>query len=286
MLRCWFDSSPLHVLNITEDIEVAYATVADAVARLERLGNAPTAGPAEHELVPEAGELAPHPAFADGYWSKARRVAAHPRRVGGTITPIATVVHTTDMLPEEWDALLRRWQEEAGEGACATFLIGRTPEHGTIQFCPITRNANHAGGPGGGMYVINGRQVHPNLITNGIEIHCAGGVHLVGGVWRLVEDGKAHGLPLPSADVVPDPQRPGRGWHVITDYQRETVLELLADLDQAQAPLPAGTTTRAFGEVPTPFTVMPTARVVTHAQLDPVHRADPWLPVCEVLRAR
>ena len=92
--------------------------------------------------------------------------------------------------------------------------------------------------------------------------------------------------PIPEADVVADPQRPGRGWHVVTDYQRAQLGALLDDLESILAPLPVGTTTQAFGEVPAPYSVMPTARVVTHAQLDPVHRADPWPPLCDWLRRR
>lgn len=274
-----------------DDALAAIATTNETLERLARLGERDTAGPA----VPLGAIDAPHPPaprWTDGWWDGARRVPAHVGRVGGAIRPFATVVHTTDMLPGELKALVNAWTTRAGEGACAHFLIGRDVQDGVVQFVPITRNGNHAGGPGHGVFAathVGGNSatpLHPNVVSVGIEVHCAGGVRLMGGEWRLVEDGLAHGAPLPASDVIPDPQRPGRGWHVVTDYQREQLAILLADLELVLAPLPASCTTKAFGEVPAPFTVLPSARVVTHAQLDPVHRADPWQPTCEWLAKR
>jgi hypothetical protein len=111
-------------------------------------------------------------------------------------------------------------------------------------------------------------------------------VRRIGGAWRLVEGGVAHGEALPDEDVIPDPQRPGRGWHVVTDYQRFRLSQLLTELPLVLAPMPAGARTRSMGGAPDAFAVMPTARIVTHAQLDPDHRADPWRPTCDWLRAR
>jgi hypothetical protein len=212
---------------------------------------------------------------------------AHPGRVGGAIRPFSKVVHTTDMLPEEWPALLTAWTGRAGEGACAHFLLGRDEQHGVVQFVPITRNGNHAGGPGHGVYRVGGGiDLHPNLCAVGIEVHCAGGVVRLGDAWRLVEGKVAHGSAIPDADVVPDPHRPGRGWHIVTDYQRRVLGELLDDLEPVLAPVPAGCVKVAFGEVSPAYAVLPGCRVATHAELDPVHRADPWNPLCDWLRAR
>lgn len=276
----------------------------DVVARLCRLGDACTAGPTEAtagsarsvtawsvaSASRSASPLEPHPVAAaaewiGGWWQHARRLWAHPGRVGGPIRPFGTVVHSTDMLPDEWDALVAAWLGRAGDGACAHFLIGRTVEHGTLQLAPITSNANHAGGPGHGVYRVPGiGDVHPNLATVGIELHCAGGVRRVGGAWRLVEGGVAHGAPLPESEVIPDPARPGRGWHRVTDYQRAALAALLAGLELVLAPVPPGAVKVAFHEAPPAYAVIPGARLATHAELDPQHRADPWPPLCAWLR--
>jgi hypothetical protein len=141
------------------------------------------------------------------------------------------------------------------------------------------------GGPGHGVFVIGGNEVHPNLVTNSIEIHCAGGVRLVNGLWRFIENGAAHGAPLPAEDVIIDPAHAGRGFHKITDYQFAIVKELLGDLNAVQGPLPAGgVTTRAFGEAVPAWAKHAGCRVVVHAEMDPVHRADPWSHGCAFVR--
>lgn len=225
--------------------------------------------------------------WSNGWWSGAQKTMAIPARVGGPITPFAVVVHTTDMLPDEWDALATAWTTRPGDGACAHFLIGRDPAYGVLQLVPVNRNGNHAGGPGHGVFRVPGRgDLHPNLVAVGIEVHCAGGVRHIDGQWRLVEDGKPRGAPLPDDEVTPDPHRPGRGWHQATDYQREQLGALLADLEAVLAPVPAGTTKVALGETPPAYAVIPGARHATHCELDPVHRADPWPPLCDWLRSR
>jgi len=268
-----------------ELLEATVATEIDRLARMARIGDRGTAGPdsADH---PAIEPLPSTVAFVDGWWIGARRVHAHPGRVGPPIRAIATGLHTCDMLWDEWDALHEAWTGKPGDGACANVLIGPDELHGVSQFVPMTHNSNHMGGPGHGVFVIGGREVHPNTITNSIEIHCAGGVRLVNGQWRLVENGVAHGTPIPASDVIPDPQRPGRGTHRITDYQYATVARLLADLNAWQAPLPAGTTTRAFGETVPAIAHGKSPRVVTHWEMDPVHRSDPWAQCCAWLRSR
>jgi hypothetical protein len=227
------------------------------------------------------------PRWVEGWWSLAHRRPAHPGRVGGPIKPFGAVIHTTDMLPDEWDALVASWTGKVADGACANFLIGRTPEHGVLQLIPITRNGNHAGGPWHGVYRAPGLpDMHPNSVAVGIEVHCAGGVRLINGQWRLVEDGIPRGAALPPEDVTLDPQRPGRGWHHATDYQRERLGALLDDLEPCLAPVPPGTVKVAFGETPPAYAVIPGARWATHAELDPRRRADPWPELSGWLRAR
>lgn len=225
--------------------------------------------------------------WTDGWWYEAQRSAAHPSRMGGAIEPFGVVVHTTDMLPGDFGALVTAWTTKPGDGACAHFLIGRDPGYGVLQLVPVTHNGNHAGGPGHGVYRTHGRgDLHPNVVTVGIEVHCAGGVRLVAGQWRLVEDGQPRGAQLFASDVTPDPLRPGRGWHHVTDYQRERLDVLLTDLEAVLAPVPEGTVKVAFGERPPAYAALPGARLATHAELDPVHRADPWPELSAWLRAR
>lgn len=268
-----------------DTLVASLATEAQELERALGFGSWGTSGPETHpaELEPEA--LILHPSFVDGWWYDAKRVDCHPDRKGGPIKPFATGLHTTDMLPDEWDALVAAWSSKPGDGACAHFLIGRDEAHGVIQFVPITLNGNHMGGPGHGVFVLtNGTQLHPNLVTNGIEVHCAGGVRMINGVWRLVENNVAHGKPIPPEDVIVDAARPGRGVHKITDYQYAILERLLRDLRAAQYALPAGIKTQAFGEEVPAWAKSDDCRVVTHVRMDPVHRADPWPPGCAWLK--
>lgn len=262
------------------------ATVTQIIRRVAWSGNRDAAGPLE---PPTSIEIA-HPTssrWSDGWWQGATRKPAHPGRVGGPILPWATVVHTTDMLPEEWAALVHAWTDRPADGSCAHFLIGRTEQDGVVQFVPIMRNANHAGGPGHGVFDTKAaRGIHPNLVTVGIELHCAGGVRQIGGEWRLVESGVAHGKPIPDADVVLDPQRPGRGWHRVTDYQLAQLGDLLAELELVLQPMPPGANERSTGEAVPSWALPRSPRVVGHCSLDPTHRSDPWPTVMAWLRAR
>jgi hypothetical protein len=267
-----------------EQLEAIAATEIERLRRLANLGSNNTAGPDDHHDGIVDVVHGDHPCWENGWWAHAQRMPAHPARSGKPINPYATVVHTTDMLPGEWSALVHAWQTTASDGSCAHFLIGRDEAHGVVQLVPVLRNGNHAGGPGHGVFdTAKATGVHPNLVSVGIELHCAGGVRRVDGAWRLVEDGKAHGEALPDSDVIADPQRPGRGWHVVTDYQRERLTSLLADLEAVLAPVPQGLRARSTGETSPTWSVYKTARVVTHAWLDPEHRADPWPPTCKWL---
>jgi hypothetical protein len=277
------------------------ATEFEQLARLMRLGDWGTCGPdkgshQEPVTPPEPQPILPPPEQTpplwslDGWYRFAKKLPAHAGRVGGPISPWSTVFHTTDMLPDEFSALISAWTSRASDGACAHFLIGRDESQGLIQFVPVTRNGNHAGGKpppnGHGWYVVGGKNVHPNLVAVGIEVHCAGGVHLVNGEWRLVEDGKVHGMVIPKADVIPDPERLGRGWHTLTEYQLGVMDRLLSDLEEVLHPMPAGATTSSTGEAVPSWGKVETPRVVGHVTLDPTNRSDPWPRGMAWLRAR
>ena len=268
----------------SDDLAAIAATEIQRLQRLGAIGDQGTAGPDEATPALAQGTAAA-PMWSAGRWLGAVSKPANPGRVGGSITPWAVVIHTTDMLPEEWDALVTAWTERASDGACAHFLIGRDASDGVVQFVPIFRNANHAGGPGHGVFdTAAAKGIHPNLVSVGIELHCAGGVRLIQGQWRLVEDGVAHGLPLPASDVTPDPQRPGRGWHNVTPYQLERLGALRADLELVLAPLPAGAVSRSTVEAVPSWGAPKSARTVGHVSLDPANRSDPWPPTMAMLR--
>ncbi len=273
-----------------ETLEATVATEIDRLARMARIGDRGTAGPDDAPNDLTESPPPPSPRWQGGWWVGAMQRKAHPGRIGGTITPCTTVVHTTDMLPDEWDALLTAWTTKPSDGACAHFLIGRDEAHGVVQLAAVNRNANHAGGPGHGVFIsgpwMPSKAIHPNTIAVGIELHCAGGVCKVNDEWRLVEEKKAHGAPLPDRDVIADPQRPGRGWHVVTDYQREQLAGLLADLELVLAPLPLGLVARSTGEAVPAYGMPKSTRVVGHVSLDPEHRADPWPPTMAWINAR
>jgi N-acetylmuramoyl-L-alanine amidase len=223
--------------------------------------------------------------FDDGWWSLARRLPAFPGRIGGAIAPFAVVVHTTDMVPEAWDGLLHRWTTQLGQGNAAHFIIGRDSTTGLVQLAPITSNANHAGGPGAGSFVAGQQSWHPNNVSVGIEVYCAGEVHQVNGAWRLIEKGDPHGAALPDEDVIRDPDHPRQGWHTVTEYQYEQLGALLDGLETVLNPLPAGCIAQASGQVPA-WGIFPTGRRVGHVSLNPGRRSDPWPPTCDWLRAR
>jgi N-acetylmuramoyl-L-alanine amidase len=224
---------------------------------------------------------------ADGWYDGARRVDAHRGRVGGTIDPEVIVVHTTDCMPGSMPAIVKSWSSVAGNGACAHAIIGRTPVDGMVQMIPFTRNANHAGGyPGHGWYLANNAParaagaplVHPNTIAVGIELDCAGylgrPVNSAGRQVWLHPDTKRE---IAASDVDVDEQ--GRGWHKVTQYQYDTLGNLIDEL-------------RAGMRLPRPgLTISPNGTyadngvkwadvgarvsVVGHVTLDPLQKTDP-----------
>ena len=223
--------------------------------------------------------------FTAGWWSLATRRDAHPARSGGAITPFATVVHTTDMPPETFATLIGSWTTTAGNSASAHFVIGRSAADGVVQLVPIDHASFHAGGSGHGSFVAGSQSWQPNSVAIGIEIHCAGGIRQTGGAWHLFEGNTPQGNAIPDIDVVADPQRPGRGWHVITDYQYAQLTALLDGLEAVLAPLPDGCVAQSI-EPPPAYGLFPTGRLVGHVSLHAAQRADPWPPACDWLRAR
>lgn len=262
-------------------------TAAEKLRRFVTLGEWDTAGPEPHpdivDVVPP-----PHPCWTNGWWEHAIQRPAHPKRVGGSIAPFAIVAHSCDMLHDEFDALINAMTTKAGEGNAFHFCIGPTPAQGVVQCVPVNRNANHAGGKGHGEFFdATGRTYHPNLVAVGIEFHCAGGVRRVAGQWRLVEGGKAHGRPIPDSEVTADPGRPGRGWHNLTDYQRERWTALASDLEPVMATMPKGLGSRSLVEKAPVWAVMPIGqRIAGHVSLDTARRSDPWPPAMDWLRAK
>lgn len=274
-------------MSITDFVNIIAATAVDIANRAHAIGDWNTAGPVANpdivDIVPP-----PHPCWENGWWVHAQQRPAHPGRVGGPISAFAIVDHTTDMLEDELDALITAVTTRRGFGNAFHFTIGRTPEQGVIQCVPIDRNANHAGGQEHGIFVdARGRRYHPNSVAIGIELHSAGGVRLLNGQWRLVEDGKAHGKPIPPEQVIPDPKRPGRGWHRVTDYQYERLAALHHDLELVLAPIPSGLVAKSLHEVAPPWAQMkPGSRAVGHVSLDAKNRSDPHPPTMDWLRNR
>ena len=236
-------------------------------------------------VLDNSGPSEPPAVFVDGWWSLAARREAHAGRVGGAIQPFATVIHTTDQPPETWANLIRSWTTSTGGGACAHFALGRTADEGLVQLVPITLNANHAGGSGHGSFVAGQQSWHPNRVSVGIEIHCAGGLRQIDGAWRFVEDGVAQGEPIPDEDVIPDSQRPGRGWHTVTDYQYAKLSALLDALEEVLEAIPEGCVAQSL-EQPPSYGRFATGRLVGHVSLTAAHRADPWPPTCRWMRTR
>lgn len=222
-------------------------------------------------------------------YSAAKLIPAHESRVGGAITPRAVVVHTTDMMPNSWEALLRAWQRPAetpSRSACAHYLIGRTPEQGVVQMVSTRRNANHAGGNPHGIWLKPGSanmssSVHPNAMSIGIELHCAGRLEwLTPDRAVFKEDGKVLGeFRVGAGEVYTDALN--RPWHIINDYQRKTLEGLLAVLRPTLAPLnglvarPNAAYVKDRSKWDTSYAVPVAESLVGHATLDTINRMDP-----------
>jgi hypothetical protein len=126
---------------------------------------------------------------------------------------------------------------------------------------------------------------HPNSVSVGIEIHCAGILKQLNGAWNLVEDGAAQGKPIPDSDVVLDPAHPGSAYHKVTEYQYEQLGLLLDGLETVMGALPDGCVAQSI-QPPPAYGIFSTGRRVGHVSLDAADRGDPWPPTCDWMRAR
>jgi hypothetical protein len=255
-----------------------------------------TAGPSlnDHPPAPawdrvQAGNTT---AFKSGWFTDARRVDAHPGRMGGSIVPQAAVVHTTDMTPKSFDDLVKAWATTGGAPnrySAANFLLGRDPGQGLVQMVPITRNSNHAGGPTknglalhGWWVTKEGRFIHPNTIAVGIEVHSNGLLAWKPGskgVAQFIEDKKVKAEYSGDDLYVDDLNRP---WHRVTEYQLETLEHLLVSLKPSLKPLAEGVDHKADAAYVKDHTrwdmsyAYATSRsLVGHASLDPINKTDP-----------
>jgi hypothetical protein len=239
------------------------------------------------------------PLWEGGWLRAARRLDAHPGRVGGRCRPTWVVVHTTDMHPGTWPGLLRRLQQQPGAGNGAHFWLGRAADQGLVQTVDVTRNANHAGGATHGWFTAGAGRLHPNAYAIGIEVHCAGAVIQRGGQWYAIDrskdvdgDGRRDvaptGAPLADDDVELDPRRPGRGWHKPSAWQLEQLGALLAAVAACpvRAPAPVTWSVKPNGSPQSwaPAVTIGGVPVVGHVTLDPADKLDPWPPVARALR--
>jgi hypothetical protein len=230
--------------------------------------------PAEYPTVTVAdvmhvADKVNHGEFKEGRWSLATYQEMHPGRIGRAIVPRTLVVHTTDMRPGTFGALVRNWTSQLGRGNGAHFLIGRTPADGVVQFAPIHRNANHAGGTNPG--AIGG--LHPNVCSVGVELDSAGRLVKSGGKW-LHPDTKTA---IPTEDVFVDEK--GKGWHKVTPYQLEQLKLLWSALKPTLKPSSAGTVVAPNGKYAANgvahFAAAAAPALIGHVSINPINKTDP-----------
>lgn len=220
--------------------------------------------------------------FTDGKWSEATYAQMHAGRIGRGIVPQTLVVHTTDMRPGTFGALVKSWTGQAGRGNGAHFLIGKTKEDGVVQFAPITRNGNHAGGPNCGGFRTPGGTVviNPNVVSVGVEIDNAG---------RLVKDAKGWyhrdtKYRFAAEDVFVDEK--GRGWEKVTEYQEQMLRYLWQDLRPLLKPWPAGTTVTpnaTYSSQGVTYAAAVSPSLIGHASTNPINKTDPGPQVMEII---
>lgn len=226
------------------------------------------------ELIERQKEVARNGNFTNGKWSEATYKQMHSGRIGRGIVPQTLVVHTTDMRPGTFGSLVKSWTSGAGRGNGAHFLIGKTKEDGVVQFAPITRNANHAGGPNpGGIRPGNSNTVvNPNVCSVGVELDNAG---------RLIKDSKGWyhrdtGYRFAAEDVYVDSK--GRGWEKVTQYQIDMLKYLWEDLRPLLKPWPAGTVVvpnATHTSQGTSYAAAISPALIGHASTNPINKTDP-----------
>lgn len=209
--------------------------------------------------------------FKEGRWSLATYKEMHSGRIGRAIVPRTLVVHTTDMRPGTFGALVRNWTSQLGRGNGAHFLIGKSAADGVVQFAPIHRNANHAGGPNCG--AIGG--MHPNTVSVGVEIDNAGGLKKDATGWYHA-DGAAK-TRISAENVFVDEK--GRGWEKVTPYQMEMLAKLWGALKPTLRPYAAGTVVNPNGDYAkngvAHFAAPATPTLIGHVSINPINKRDP-----------
>lgn len=221
--------------------------------------------------------------FENGRYLHAKWKALHPGRLGPHIDLSTIVVHTTDTPPGGFNAIVKSWTETAGLGNAATFLLGQTPEDGLVQFASIYNNTNHAGGAKHGWWTVpgvRGSAIHPNSISVGIEVDNAGKLTLTKGGYLHKDTGKL----FPRSEVYAHTD--GSFWHKITDYQREQLKFLIADLRAV-----IGTKAHNYTVVPNGaykdnqamWAVPVNPELLGHASLDPYNKTDPGPEIMELI---
>lgn len=228
-----------------------------------------------------AGPEESPPSFVGAWWCEAKKKPAHPGRVGGAIRPKTMVVHTTDMMPNTFDSLVKAWTTTESSGACAHFLIGRDKTQGVVQFVPIYRNANHAGGKVHGNYINTAGLIHPNLVAIGVELHGAGLLTYKDGKWIH----KDSGTTVAPSDVYVDSHH--RGWQIITPYQFEMLEKLLRDICLEGLPATEVKPDASYeSQGVAYYAACASSKVVGHVTLDPINKTDPGPQVMAWIRDR
>lgn len=209
-----------------------------------------------------------------GWYEFARRTPAHPGRVGRGIVPKTLIVHTTDCKPGTFNAILKSWTTQPGKGNGAHFMLGKSEKDGMVQFVPITKNGNHAGGPNCGGFKSGGMGtlINPNVVSVGIELDNAG---------RLTKDAKGWyhkdtGYRFAAADVFIDEK--GRGWEKVTEYQLAELKRLWLSLKPSLAPWPSGTTVVPNGSYAangSQWAVPASPALTAHASTNAINKTDP-----------
>lgn len=257
-----------------------------------------TAGPAEDEhpftTVTDRVTAANTGTFRGGVYEGARWVPAHRGRIGGSIVPQAVVVHTTDMVPKSFDALVNAWNTRGGAPnmySAAHFVLGPTAKQGLVQMVPITRNANHAGGETkngftyhGWWVTKDGRFIHPNTISVGIEVHNAGLLTWKPGslqTAQFIENKKVVAeFSRAEGEVYVDSL--GRPWEAVTEYALVQLATLLSALRSSLKPLEPGVTHKGDAAYikdrsrwDTSYAYAQAHGLVGHVSLDPINKTDP-----------
>jgi len=246
-----------------------------------------TVGPDKGEYpVVTAGDVA-HVAekvnsgeFKEGKWSLATYKEMFAGRIGRAIVPRTLVVHTTDMQPGTFNALVRNWTSQLGRGNGAHFLIGKSEAGGgVIQFAPIHRNGNHAGGSNCGSI----GELNPNVCSVGVEIDNAGKLTKnKAGQWTHKESGHV----FAPEDVFIDAK--GHGWEKVTPYQLQMLERLWTALKPTLKPWSADSIVKPNGSYADngclwAKPVKPS--LIGHASTNPINKTDPGPQVMEVINS-